>query len=80
MLFINICFGIFSFNVVFMFDNDFFNEFNNKGGKRAIEYIYQIAALVKNAFKDKTLKDAIGTTINVKSYKTRWHGTLIDDE
>ena len=76
MLFINIYFCNFSFNVVFMFDDDFFNEFNNKGGKSADNYVDQIIALVKNAFKDKTLKNAIGTTINVKSFKTKYNGTI----
>ena len=61
---------------MFMYDNQFFNEFNNKGGKSADNYVDQIIALVKNAFKDKTLKNAIGTTINVKSFKTKYNGTI----
>ena len=52
-----------------MFDQNFYDQFNNKNGKSANEYMDTFIALVKNAFKDKTLKQEIGTYINIKSSK-----------
>ena len=72
----NIFLNIFSINVVFIYDKKFFKAFNRKGGKSASSYVKQMMALVRNAFKDKTLKDAIGTTINIKGSKKRYKGTL----
>ena len=63
-----------------MYDKNFFNTFNKKGGKSANTYVNQIIALVRNAYKDKTLKNAIGTTINVKGSKKKYNGIIKEKE
>ena len=44
--------------VLFTFDNGFNSAFGTEGGK-------QVMALVKNAFKDNSLKKKIGTSVNI---------------
>ena len=73
-------FNIISIKVVFMYDKKFFKAFHRKGGKSAGTYVKQMMALVRNAFKDKTLKDAIGTTINIKGFMKRYRGTIKTDQ
>jgi len=51
--------------VLFTFDTSFYNEFNGKDGKSGQNYMDEVMALVKNAFSDKTLKEYLGTKINL---------------
>ena len=58
----SMCFRV---NVLFTFDNNFYNDFNGLSGISGDEYMNQVVTLVKNAFLDTTLKSKIGTDVNI---------------
>lgn len=66
--------------VLFVFDQNFYDQFNYKNGKSANEYMDTFIALVKNAFKDKTLRQEIGTYINLKSTKKTLYNKYFNDD
>ena len=39
----------------------------------------EVMALVKNAYRDKSLKNAIGTKVNIIGTRQRYDGTLVKD-
>lgn len=59
----------FSLKVLFIFDSRFTREFEGKDGKTADEHMNEAIAVVRNAFADRTLRNEIGTTINVIAEK-----------
>ena len=63
---------IFRLEVLFTFDDNFRNDFREEVLRPADCYAEQVIALVKNAYRDKTLKNSIGTTINIIG-TIRWH-------
>ena len=64
-------FFIFRLKVLFTFDTKFYNEFNGKDGKSGDDYMDQVIAIVKNAYRDKSLKDNIGTTVEIVGTKKK---------
>ena len=62
---------IFSLKVLFTFDSKFVTTF----GAAAMD---KIIALVKNAYKDKTLKKLLGTTVQVTGNKKKYTGVFKD--
>ena len=71
---------IYSVKVLFTYDKKFYKAFNKKGGKPANAYMNQIIALVRNAFRDKTLKNAIGTRVYISASKKRYRNKLKDNK
>ena len=65
-----------SFKVLFTFDSAFYNDFDGLDDKTADEYIDTVISIVKVAFKDKSLKKSIGTTINVIATKNKYDGKM----
>ena len=51
--------------VLFTFDSEFYHGFNGQDGKSGDNYMNEVMALVKNAYRDKSLKNAIGTKVNI---------------
>jgi len=51
--------------VLFIFDDNFKNAFDGEDGKSANEHMEEVISIVKNAFKDPTLKREIGTVVNI---------------
>jgi len=62
--------------VLFTFDSNFYNDFNGLDGKSGNDYMDEVMALVKNAYRDKSLKNAIGTKVNIIGTRQRYYGTL----
>ena len=62
---------IYSVKVLFTFDQDFRNTFGMEGGR-------QVIALVKNAYKDQSLKRRLGTHVNIIGTATKYSGTFTD--
>ena len=56
---------IHSIRVLFIFDDHFENAFDGGDGKSADEHMEEVITIVKNAFKDPTLKREIGTVVNI---------------
>ena len=56
---------IHSVRVLFIFDDNFKNAFDGEDGKSADEHMEEVISIVKNAFKDPTLKREIGTVVNI---------------
>ena len=63
---------IFRVKVLFTFDSNFQKDFREQDSPPNDDYAEQVIALVKNAYQDKTLKNAIGTTINIDG-TFRWY-------
>ena len=57
----------FSLSILFTFDTKFVREYGDAG-------MEQVIALVKNAYRDKTLKHLIGTSVQVTGYKKKHTG------
>ena len=57
--------------VLFTFDKGFNSAFGVAGGN-------QVMALVKNAYKDNSLKKGIGTSVNIIPTAKTYSGTFID--
>ena len=53
------------FRVLFVFDLKFIEEFENKEGKSVHEHMESVIALVKWQYQDSSLRDNLGTTINI---------------
>ena len=70
-------FIFFSIKILFTFDNEFYKGFNGANGKPAEEYIAQLIALIKNAFKDKSLVSRIGTSVNIIAETKKYDGSFI---
>jgi len=51
--------------VLFIFDDNFENAFDGEDGKSADEHMEEVIRIVKNAYKDPTLKREIGTVVNI---------------
>ena len=51
--------------VLFTFDSKFYDDFNGLDGKSGNDYMNEVMALVRNAYRDKSLKNAIGTKVNI---------------
>ena len=66
----------FRVNVLFTFDNNFYNGFNGLSGISGDEYMKQVVALVKNAYLDTTLKSKIGTDVNIVGTTKRHDGVF----
>ena len=62
---------VFRVKVLFTFDTKFYNDFNGQSGISGDEYMNQVMVLVKNAFLDNTLKNRIGTNVNIVATKAR---------
>ena len=58
-------------NILFTFDTKFVAAFGDAG-------MEQVIALVKNAYKHKTLKKLIGTTVQVTGTKKKYSGVFKD--
>ena len=56
---------IYSVRVLFIFDDHFKNAFDGEDGKSADEHMEEVIRIIKNAFKDPTLKREIGTVVNI---------------
>ena len=67
---------IFSIKVLFVFDNDFYDAFNGEEGKTGEEHMESLVKTVQNAYKDKSLKNGLGTHINIIASKQRYDGSL----
>ena len=65
-----------SIKVLFTFDNEFYKEFNKKKGQTGEEYMSQVIALVKNAYKDNSLSYRLGTGVNIIGEAKRYDGTF----
>ena len=63
---------IFRVKVLFTFDSNFQKDFREQDSPPNDDYAEQVIALVKNAYQDKTLKNAIGTIINIDG-TIRWY-------
>ena len=63
---------IFRVKVLFTFDSNFQKDFREQDSPPNDDYAEQVIALVKNAYQDKTLKNAIGTPINIDG-TIRWY-------
>ena len=70
----------FSFRVkiLFMFDKKFTRApgFN----KNTQDKMNQIMALVRNSFRDRSLKNSLGTTINIIGTKKKYKKTLTNNK
>ena len=62
--------------VLFTFDSEFYHGFNGQDGKSADNYMNEVMALVKNAYRDKSLKNMIGTKINIIGTKKYHPGPI----
>ena len=58
-----------SVRVLFTFDDRFKDAFDGEDGKSADEHMEEVMRLVKNAYKDVTLKREIGTVVNIIATK-----------
>ena len=56
---------IHSVRVLFIFDDNFKNAFDGEDGKSSDEHMEEVISIVKNAYKDPTLKREIGTVVNI---------------
>jgi len=63
--------------VLFTFDSKFYDDFDGLDGKSGNDYMNEVMALVRNAYRDKSLKNAIGARINIIGTKTRYSGPTI---
>jgi hypothetical protein len=72
----DIIFYINSIKVLFTFDNAFYNGFNGKKSQTGTEYMNQVIALVKNAYKDNSLTKRIETGVNIIGEAKRYDGTF----
>jgi hypothetical protein len=73
-----IIFYVNSIKVLFTFDNAFYNGFNGEKGQTGTEYMNQVIALVRNAYKDNSLTNRIKTEVNIIGEAKRYHGTFTD--
>ena len=64
---------IFSVSILFTFDTEFVGAFGDRG-------MEQVIALVKNAYRDKKLKQMIGTTVQITGYKKKHYGAFTGGE
>jgi len=62
--------------VLFTFDSEFYAAFDGIDGKSGDNYMNEVMALVKNAFRDKSLKNAIGTRVNIIGTKKLHTGPI----
>jgi len=62
--------------VLFTFDSEFYHGFNGQDGKSGDNYMNEVMALVKNAYRDKSLKNMIGTKINIIGTKKYHPGPI----
>ena len=74
-IFLYLC--IHSVRVLFTFDSKFYDDFDGLDGKSGNDYMNEVMALVRNAYRDKSLKNAIGARINIIGTKTRYSGPTI---
>lgn len=71
------CFAYnFSVRVLFIFDTEFYRAFDGEDRKSADEHMDEVLSIVKNAFKDKTIKRDIGTHINIIAERQIFNGSL----
>jgi len=49
----------------FIFTRKFYEEFDGQDGKSSEEHIQEVIKIVQNAFKDKTIKNEVGTVIKI---------------
>ena len=68
--------SIHSVRVLFTFDSEFYAAFDGIDGKSGDNYMNEVMALVKNAFRDKSLKNAIGTRVNIIGTKKLHTGPI----
>ena len=71
-------FYINSVKVLLTFDNAFYKAFNGAKGKNGTEYMNQVIALLRNAFKDKSMTTKLGTSVNIIGEAKRYDGTFYD--
>ena len=57
--------SIYSVRVLLTFDSEFYTAFDGIDGKSGYDYMNEVMALAKNAYRDKSLKNAIGTKVNI---------------
>jgi len=66
--------------VLFHFDNGFYKAFDRAKGISGEEYMNQVIALVKNAYRDNSLADRIGTNVNIIGEARRYYGTFTGED
>jgi hypothetical protein len=59
--------------VKFTFDKGFLSAFGDEG-------MTQVISLVKNAYKDKSLFDKIGTNVNIIGEAAKYEGTFTKND
>ena len=55
----------FSLKTLFIFTRKFYEEFDGQDGKSAEEHIQEVIKIVQNAYKDKTIKNEVGTVVQI---------------
>ena len=71
-------FSKYRIKVHFIFDKRFDDGFNEQDGKSTDEHMEEVVTLVKNIFKDKSLKKELGTTINLIATKRKHEEDLFN--
>ena len=61
---------------LFIFTRKFYEEFNGIDGKSAEEYIQELIMIVQNSFKDKTMRNEIGTVVHIVADTKIYEGDL----
>ena len=62
--------------VLFTFDTEFIHAFVGQDRKSADEHMEEVISIVKNAYKDETLKRELGTVVNIIAEKKTYRGSL----
>ena len=68
--------NIFSVKMLFIFTRKFYEEFDGLDGKSAEEYIQVLIKIVQNSFKDKTMRNEIGTVVQIVADTKIYEGDL----
>ena len=68
--------SFFRVRVLFTFDTEFTSVFDGQDGKSADEHMEEVISIVKNAYKDETLKRELGTVVNIIAEKKIYSGSL----
>ena len=67
---------IFSVKILFIFTRKFYEEFDGLDCKFAEENIQVLIKIVQNSFKDKTMRNEIGTVVQIVADTKIYEGDL----
>lgn len=62
--------------MLFIFTRKFYEEFDGVDGKTAEEYFQVLIKIVQNSFKDKTMRNEIGTVVQIVADIKIYEGDL----